>query len=168
MRRIRSNWCGRFSRSILLRPPRTASVTTAGCAMALYWPWLNQIYEARRGNRLSWRPDIALVTRGDAKIDYRRVISSTASHSSIIVTPTLPTSPEEAAMNGHVMDAAESTALDEKQKHWARIRESIRQRESIEVPTPQPGIRSVRDYPLGQFQNLEHVRLEWVHPNWFE
>jgi len=31
-----------------LRPPRTASVTTAGYATALYWPWLNQIYEAYR------------------------------------------------------------------------------------------------------------------------
>jgi hypothetical protein len=36
MRRIRSNWCERFSRSILLRPPRTASVTTAGYETALY------------------------------------------------------------------------------------------------------------------------------------
>jgi hypothetical protein len=34
-RRIRSNWYGRFSRSILLWPPRTASVTTAGYATAL-------------------------------------------------------------------------------------------------------------------------------------
>jgi hypothetical protein len=46
---IRSNWCGRYSRSILLRPPRTASVTTAGYATALCWPWLNQVYRERRG-----------------------------------------------------------------------------------------------------------------------
>jgi hypothetical protein len=32
----KANWCGRYSRSILLRPPRTASGTTADYATALY------------------------------------------------------------------------------------------------------------------------------------
>jgi hypothetical protein len=46
-------------RSILLRPPRRASVTTAGYATVLCGPWLSQIYEAYRVRcgkaRLSWR-----------------------------------------------------------------------------------------------------------------
>jgi len=42
-RRTNSNLCGRYSRNELLRPQWTASATWAGCATALYSPWLNQI-----------------------------------------------------------------------------------------------------------------------------
>jgi hypothetical protein len=53
-RQTSSNLCGRYSRSILLRPQWKASATWAGCATVLYSPWLNQICEAgRRANSAS-------------------------------------------------------------------------------------------------------------------
>ena len=70
-------------------------------------------------------------------------------------------------MNGHLLDAAEASALEEKRKHWALIRERLRQKKSMEVP-PRPSIRSISDYPLGRFENLPNDRLRWVAPNWFE
>jgi hypothetical protein len=44
MLRLKSR--GRSSQNILLRPLSKASVTNGGYATALYWPWLNQIYDA--------------------------------------------------------------------------------------------------------------------------
>jgi hypothetical protein len=70
-------------------------------------------------------------------------------------------------MNTRLLDAAEASALEAKQKHWARVKERLRQKKSIEVP-PRAEIRSIDDYPIGRFDNLAHNRLEWVQPNYFE
>jgi hypothetical protein len=50
---------------------------------------------------------------------------------------------------------------------WDKIRAKLRQKEALELP-PRPGVRSITDYPLGKFENLERSRLQWVAPNWFE
>jgi hypothetical protein len=70
-------------------------------------------------------------------------------------------------MNGHLLTASEASALESKQKHWARIRERLAQRKSLTGPTP-PTFRSILNYPLGRFEHVDHVRLEWIRPNWFE
>jgi hypothetical protein len=66
-----------------------------------------------------------------------------------------------------VLEAAEAAALVAKQKHWALIREQLRERETIEIPA-RPGVRSISDYPKGRFENLQRNRLRWVGTNWFE
>src|SRR4029450_1721060 len=53
-RQTSSNLCGRYLRSILLRPQWKGGATWAGCATVVYSPWLNQICEAgRRANSAS-------------------------------------------------------------------------------------------------------------------
>jgi hypothetical protein len=66
-----------------------------------------------------------------------------------------------------LLDAVETSALEAKQTHWARIREQHREKETIETPT-RPSVRSISDFPKGTFENLERNRLQWVSPNWFE
>jgi hypothetical protein len=70
-------------------------------------------------------------------------------------------------MNAHILNAAGASALETKQKHWALIRNKLKQKKSIETPT-RPVIRSINDYPIGRFENLSNSRLEWVQPNYFE
>jgi hypothetical protein len=70
-------------------------------------------------------------------------------------------------VNTHLLDETEASALAEKQKHWALIRKKLKRKKSIAIPA-RPGTRSINDYPIGKFENLERSRLEWVHPNYFE
>src|SRR5262245_54184788 len=70
-------------------------------------------------------------------------------------------------MTVELLDPNEHRSLVQKQAHWADIREKLKQTETVEHP-PHPGVRSITDYPLGKFENLERSRLRWVAPNWFE
>jgi hypothetical protein len=52
-----------------------------------------------------------------------------------------------------LLEATEAAALEAKQKHWALIREQLRERETIEIPA-RPHARSISDYPKGRSPSL--------------
>ena len=71
------------------------------------------------------------------------------------------------AMSDQLLEAAETTALKSKQKHWAAVRKRLKERKSVQIPA-RPRVRNINDYPLGKFENLDRSRLEWVEPNYFQ
>src|SRR3954453_24027857 len=68
-------------------------------------------------------------------------------------------------MNTGLLDTAEATGLEAKQKHWTQVREKLREK-TIEVPAL-PATRNIDDYPRGRFEIVGHNRLEWMTPNYF-